>query len=219
VRYRDLKQMEIFPEEETDLPKVEFKTEGEKWAWLAGIIDGEGHLGVSYRSSGGADIFLKIEMKNLPIVRFLQSQLAGSIWEDKRQGREGYCTYTLSGKKLFLVLKRVLPYLIVKRRDAELLIEAWENRDRFERLETIRRELQELHPKKTEAGKKGLEAKLVKYGLNRRGFKQMKGGRNERLLKKLEDLKNGDIYQNDVLMCDFWARFGLFYLLFDLRHS
>jgi len=167
VRQKDFLRMDIFFQEGLDVPNVKFNTDGEKWAWFAGLIDGEGTFCIVLPTKGrGAEVSLRIAMKHGPIIKFLLL-LFGGAYSICRRGSSLYWYYAITGKRLVEILPNIIPYLIVKRREAELVLEAWENRYNLDRLREIKEELRELHPEKSKAGYKGFAARLAKYGLNR----------------------------------------------------
>lgn len=102
-------------------------------AYIAGIVDGEGWIGmcITKRTKGfGLDPFLGITNTNLPLMEFLSTKFGTPI-----KGR----TLTLGTKskqlvrlgnahKIADILRQIMPFMIVKRRQAELILGHCERR-------------------------------------------------------------------------------------------
>lgn len=99
-------------------------------AYIAGIIDGEGYIGikktrpknmksVAYRAR------LQIRMTDEPAIKFISKTLGGFYYKEKpsvAKGKPLYC-YQVSDKAAESVLWSVLPYLRVKREQASVVLE------------------------------------------------------------------------------------------------
>ena len=100
-------------------------------AYVAGILDGEGSI--SIRNQAPHHNFqIRIVVVNtfLPLLKNLQEQFAGSIYQRKPIGlskKECY-EWVSTGNQAEGILKQLLPYLLIKRKQAELAIFAWANR-------------------------------------------------------------------------------------------
>lgn len=104
-----------------------------EWAWLAGIIDGEGTIGIkkakagyNRRKSPEYDIAMSIRMTHLPTIE-LVSRLIGAVVKSKAP-KNVIChsiSYgvTISSSRLGLVLEKVLPYMVTKKDQALLALE------------------------------------------------------------------------------------------------
>lgn len=103
------------------------------YAYLAGIIDGEGCLRVS-KSAARTDLRQKnpvygiqitVGMGCLKICQLLQDTFGGSIYTERvQQGRKTIHRWRVTSKRgAAAVLKKVMPYLIEKREQAECLLE------------------------------------------------------------------------------------------------
>jgi len=96
-------------------------------AYIAGFIDGEGYLGLKHdRGCGGSQYMsiLKITNTKKEIIDWFYQSFGG--WTDiKRRKnpkhREAY-TWIMAGKKLEPFLRKVYPYLKLKKRQAEILL-------------------------------------------------------------------------------------------------
>lgn len=128
------------------LPDIRFNTDEEKWAWLSALIDGEGCLGlyrqykykINWQSDGksfidysrernGYHYRAKLVIANTSpeLIMFLDNLLHGSIviYENKYR----FCFQWIIGHhRLKPLLPKLLPYLIVKRKQAELIMKAFE---------------------------------------------------------------------------------------------
>lgn len=103
-------------------------TQKEQIAWAAGFFDGEGCIGI-YRINQGQNFRLHISagQKNndLPLLR-LQALFGGRI---SRASEQAHATayWNITSKAAGEVLQKMLPYLTVKKEQAELGI-AFQNR-------------------------------------------------------------------------------------------
>lgn len=100
-------------------------------SYLAGLIDGEGYIGVKRsgkaygdRKTPGYHARIQIRMVDEPAIAFLTETLGGRYYMENphaAQGRPLFC-YQASDAAAERVLRTVLPYLRVKRRSAELVL-------------------------------------------------------------------------------------------------
>ena len=100
-------------------------------AYIAGLVDGEGYVGIKKmppkkdRVSSGYHARIQVRMVDEPAIEFLSSTLGGSYYREKphaKNGRPLYC-YSASDAKAEHVLKRILPYLRIKRTNANAVLE------------------------------------------------------------------------------------------------
>lgn len=94
------------------------------YRYLAGIIDGEGCINIS--NSKNEIFHLRIMVKNTSkdLIFWLKEKFDGGIYFDKRRNekwRDTWVWYIDSGKTAN-ILKKVLPYLIIKKQQAKLAI-------------------------------------------------------------------------------------------------
>lgn len=95
-------------------------------AYLAGLIDGEGYIGVkrTHRRDATSPIFherIQVRMVHEGAIALLAATLGGNYYREKahaNNGRPLYC-WQASDALAARILERVLPYLIVKRAAAE----------------------------------------------------------------------------------------------------
>lgn len=94
-------------------------------AYLAGLIDGEGYVGIkktSPKNCAGPRYMERVQVRMVhePAIRLLAETLGGNYYREKAHANNGkplYC-YQASDAKACVVLQRLLPYLLVKRESA-----------------------------------------------------------------------------------------------------
>ena len=101
-------------------------------AYIAGILDGEGYIGIKRDSSvkkGCANrsyhARIQVRMVDEPAIAFLAETLGGWYYAEKAHlvnGRPLFC-YQASDAAAVAILRIVLPYLRVKRGAAEIVLE------------------------------------------------------------------------------------------------
>jgi hypothetical protein len=98
-----------------------------EWAYIAGILDGEGNIGASI-SNGGLMTYISVGNTNPKLIQFLTSKLGGgNSTRDATETWKACHRWDLTERStLELVLREVLPYLILKQEQAELLLEILE---------------------------------------------------------------------------------------------
>lgn len=98
-------------------------------AYIAGIIDGEGWIGIHQlgknggvsRRAGQYRMCVEVGNTNEAIIRFLHSRLGGSVAFRGSKGKaKAHWKWQSSSYVSLFVLDAVLPYLIIKRRQAVL---------------------------------------------------------------------------------------------------
>jgi hypothetical protein len=99
--------------------------------YTAGIIDGEGCVGIKVHSSAKAKNggfyytpYVKVVMCDYIVPEMLKHSFKGNTWERKRtDGWKSSLEWLITGKpKCSSFLKRIRKYLLVKRRQADLII-------------------------------------------------------------------------------------------------
>ena len=97
-------------------------TEAEK-AYIAGILDGEGYVTVLHSRS--QTLSVNINNNNEALMRWLTERVGGRYYARRPAKRASFhFQWSISSRMCRWLLPQVLPYLIVKRRHAELLLEA-----------------------------------------------------------------------------------------------
>lgn len=95
--------------------------------YLAGFFDGEGNLrlysGFSKKSPTSMRAEIAITNNNREILVMIQAQYGGKILERQNTHRTIYRLYWSNLDGIKGLLKIITPYLVVKRRHAELLLE------------------------------------------------------------------------------------------------
>jgi hypothetical protein len=100
-------------------------------AYIAGIIDGEGYVGIK-RSTVRKDCVnrsyharIQIRMVDEPAIRFVSKTLGGTYYREREhstKGRPLYC-FSASDAVAESILRAVLPFLRVKRRMADTVLQ------------------------------------------------------------------------------------------------
>lgn len=102
-------------------------------AYIAGLMDGEAYIGIkksrAYKCQGrqtpSYQSRIQIRMVDEPAIRFLSETLGGWYYKEKPHSGNGrllYC-YQATDRKAESILRSLLPYLKVKLRNAETVIE------------------------------------------------------------------------------------------------
>ena len=101
-------------------------------AYIAGILDGEGYIGIkktTTRRNGRVNPQyqerVQVRMVDKGAIEFLADMLGGNYYKEKpssTNGRPLYC-YQTSDLQAVTILKKVLPYLRVKNRNALAVLE------------------------------------------------------------------------------------------------
>lgn len=100
-------------------------------AYAAGLVDGEGSIGVYAIKRGKYtryDLKFSLKMTDMKTISWLNRKYGGSISKPKSSGnrKQGY-SWQLSGKSAHGFLKKVFPFLITKEEQALLGIQFYEN--------------------------------------------------------------------------------------------
>lgn len=98
-------------------------------AWSAGIIDGEGCIGISRKTNNIYTITIQISMTHqLTINRIYEIFRLGNLYFRKARNCKHNDQYqwNSAGKDLYNILKLIYPYLITKEEQAILAIEFYE---------------------------------------------------------------------------------------------
>lgn len=102
------------------------------YAYFAGILDGEGHVGL-YRhrdkkcKRGFAwRVMMGVTNTQIPLLLDLQRRFGGVIEKQGKSAFNGRQVWGLrfSTNAMRAILPKLLPYLILKRRDAEIMLSA-----------------------------------------------------------------------------------------------
>lgn len=95
--------------------------------YIAGLFDGEGHVSITWSERRGQKcpkLCVKITNTYLPVLLSMKELYGGSIYSNKKQ-KESYLrcfvlSLTVEQSKVFLI--DLLPYLVIKRKQAEIAL-------------------------------------------------------------------------------------------------
>lgn len=124
-------------------------------AYLAGLIDGEAYIGIkkSQRKDAAAPSYharIQVRMVDEPAIAFLTHELGGRYYHERPAAgmrRALYC-WQASDALAERILRALLPYLRVKRRNAEavLRLREWQSGGRHHRTKLLgHRQFQGFH--------------------------------------------------------------------------
>ncbi len=96
-------------------------------AYLAGLFDGEGCITIGKRSDGNKHHYLRasVEMANEYVPNLLKFHFGGSVHKRdfRNRGWQIQWAWSIHTKGAGFFLKSILPYLKIKRNEAELALE------------------------------------------------------------------------------------------------
>jgi hypothetical protein len=105
-----------------------------KLAYIAGIVDGEGYVGITktkpYKKKTGRvnPVYhekVQIRMVNEKAIKFIAQTLGGWYWKEKpscNKGKPLYC-YQISDRQAAEIIKKLLPFLKVKKQQAKIILQ------------------------------------------------------------------------------------------------
>ena len=101
-------------------------------AYIAGIVDGEGCIGIYEKCNAGNFIQLTIANTDKGLIDYLQTMLHSNAVKspkDKRPRNKQSYSVTVDRERAHAVIKRIFPYLRVKNPQASLALrfKAWQN--------------------------------------------------------------------------------------------
>jgi len=102
-------------------------------AYIAGIIDGEGCIGIYTRGKGKGMLRVTVVVHNTNewLCQWLRFSHGGSVHQDRRFAERNHkpCwKWSISGKLALVFLQLIFPYLRLKRLQAEIAIKFLEDR-------------------------------------------------------------------------------------------
>jgi len=138
------------------------------YAWLAGIIDGEGCFVATYTKDNWLQLKLMVAMTHLPTINHLGHLFGGTVLQEtpraKPNCKQSYRWQLGRKQGLATVIGLCMPYLVTKSRQAEVVLEMldmsarlgpasrtrgmWKEKD-FERREELYLELRRLNKRGT----------------------------------------------------------------------
>ncbi len=96
------------------------------YAYLAGLIDGEGCISIRKTFQNGKDQFkpmIEVGMTDIEPMKLLQQTFGGSYWPEIVRGMKLPITkWRVTGSHIIPVLEPLLPYLLAKKRQAEIAL-------------------------------------------------------------------------------------------------
>ena len=129
-----------------------------EWAYFAGLVDGEGSLFVQQRPYSFKSE-LEITNTHKPTLEWIQARFGGSL-KPRAQRNNHWKPYyrwrVVSNPMLAPLLRNVLPFLVTKRRQAEIMLELIETIQATRPTLQVRRRRQWLFAELKRANQKGL---------------------------------------------------------------
>lgn len=137
-------------------------------AYLAGLIDGEGYIGILKSMRGNKKHFtsakdylycpiFKVAMTYKPVIEYLHQRYGGTFNSRKRSvnpnWKDAY-DWVIKNAKVMLILNEIYPYMKVKRREVEILREFYKTvsgpgkpitEDNWRKRDELYLEVRELH--------------------------------------------------------------------------
>ena len=94
-------------------------------AYVAGIVDGEGHIGFNLTHGKWLSPRLAVSMTCLELIKILHDQFGGTFTVAKKSKSYHSQCYTWSARSgsVATILEKLLPYLIVKNKQARLIMQ------------------------------------------------------------------------------------------------
>lgn len=113
-------------------------------AYVAGFLDGEGYIGINKTT-----LQVKTTQCRKEVLEQLRDEFGGSIsdhaWNMTRGPNNRMAwEWSVANQKACNLLEQCLPYLIVKRKEAEFAISFWKAEDRLAKRDEYREELKAL---------------------------------------------------------------------------
>ena len=103
------------------------------WAYLAGLIDGEGHLGIE--GPQGPGVMLVITNSSVVLMDWLESHMPVgkkySLKGSKNGVKRPVWQWWIWNEDILPIVSAVMPYLIAKREEAEVILLALDERKRY----------------------------------------------------------------------------------------
>lgn len=100
-------------------------------AYLAGVLDGEGHIGIARRAhkhavtpEGATGIVMAVANTHLPVLEMFKRAFGGCV-HSKPKSRYGWHqahSWHIGGRRALYAIHQMLPYLVIKREQAEALV-------------------------------------------------------------------------------------------------
>jgi hypothetical protein len=100
-----------------------------KYGYFAGILDGEGCLSITVghkETCTNYNATMQVQNTSKPLIDWLQKKFGGSVYLSKKateKTKEAYMWRVLKKKEIEILLLATLPYLVVKREQAKILLD------------------------------------------------------------------------------------------------
>ena len=118
----------------------------EDLAYAAGFFDGEGSVGIKMHK-GKRGLFhtpyATVSQVRPEVLIWMRELFGGSIRFNEQGGKNGIWALQLSARKALNMLRALLPFLKVKKQEAQLVLEAFE-RKTINRVAGVPQDLQDL---------------------------------------------------------------------------
>jgi len=102
-------------------------------AYVAGMVDADGSIGIGKTFRGGHEKYtIRVDVsqsaKGREALSRMQQAFGGAVYRQRRPSETQLAQYVwmLSGTAAAATIKAILPYLLVKRPQAHLALQAWE---------------------------------------------------------------------------------------------
>lgn len=128
-------------------------------AYVAGLLDGEGCFSVFQKKDGAVGLSLSLYMTNREVmdaVKKYTGTTCNILPIKGRENRKDQWLWKPSLSEAKVLVEQILPYLIVKRRNAELFIELLELRKHSSRWDNKRAEQLAILEENTRLNKRGI---------------------------------------------------------------
>lgn len=99
-------------------------------AYAAGFFDGEGHVEIRKHTQGvtALNFQASASQNDRQPLDWLRTLFGGKIYRPHGNKRSNAYIWIVSGHSAYMFLDAILPYLMVKKEDAEEAIDRWVNR-------------------------------------------------------------------------------------------
>ena len=105
-------------------------------SYLAGLLDGEGYFGIYIVRNKHYISCVKMASTDKEIIKWLKESFGGYFYErkfDNDDWKDAY-TWTLTDKKVVPFLKKITPYLKIKRKQAEIILKREKLKEKLENM-------------------------------------------------------------------------------------
>lgn len=137
-------------------------------AYVAGLIDGEGHIGITCRKSLHYSIEVSIGMteKARPLLEAMRLEFHGTLYEKKLHSmiHTDQLKWRIGGVEASGLLARLMPYLMLKQRQAEIAVSLIVMRDAHGWTAQTRKQAKAMKRQIHVLNKKGPDAQVAGQG-------------------------------------------------------